>query len=257
MVSKVKFEFRKVCSGLLIAWFAFCGNAFAATLVSYDLTGGGTEVGNGDGNHFEFITPVFAVDSLEVWAYSDEGIGNTSLLPAQVVDYAGVAGLGVCNSQEDTYKGNGLINKTCEQQNQNVQSADNTNEQDWLLFIIPNTPDNEWVSVTLQAQGVQTPDISYWIGNLDSAPASFTYAGLGGAGAFTHVDGVVQGDPLLINLGNMEGNALLIGASLTNLDGIPDRPFVSGITTLVPLPPAVLMFGSALLALFAKRRVKV
>jgi hypothetical protein len=251
MTNKVKFDFRKVSRGFLIACVAVCGNAFAGTLVTYDLTGGGTEVDSGIGNHYVFNTPVFAVDPLEVWAYSDEGIGNASLEPAQVISDASL-GFGVCNSQEDRVRGNGTV-VPCEDRQAAVTSTDNRFEQDWLLFIIPNTPDNEWVSITLESQGTQDMDISYWVGTLGQAPTSFTYAQLG---ASTNVnDDINAGVSLTIDLYNVQGNALLIGSSLNNLDA-PDRVFVSSLTALVPIPPAFLMFGSALLALIGKRWVK-
>ena len=239
--------------GLVLLGTGVSGHAAPLTPVTYDLTTGFTETGSGAGNHFEYDTPVFAVDNLEVWAYSDLGIGNADLVAAQIVDYSGVNGLGVCNSAEDQVRGNGNVN-SCTNRNQNFQATDNQGEQDWLLFIIPNTPDNEWVSITLESQGMQDMDISYWVGTLSGAPGSFTYADLGPA---TNID--TTGDnslPLTIDLGNAQGNALLIGASLTNLDGEPDRLFASSLTTMVPVPPAVWLFGSALAALAARRKIR-
>jgi len=232
-------------------FLAISSNAYANTVVTYDLTTG-TEFADGSagnlGNHFVFDTPVSEVDALEVWAYSDAGSGNPSFEAAQVVPVTDL-GLGVCNSQEDRIRpDNSLIE--CEDRVPAVTSVDNRFEQDWLLFIIPNLSGNVWESIILDSDGSQDKDISYWVGTVTQAPTSFDFADFS---SFNHVD-IDSAGPLSIDLtGVPAGNALLIGASLINTDGAPDRVFVSSITTVVPLPPAFLMFGSALLALIGNR----
>ena len=234
-----------VCSGLVFV--LGLQPAQAATVVTYDLTAG-TEAGAGDGNHYDFVAA--GLPTLQAWAFSDNDNNLSTLNSAQVLTPAG--GLGVCNASEDIFFI--FFNLDCAVWLGARQASDNNGERDWLLLYLPDEYTNQWLSVEIASAGGQDMDISYWVGDLAS-PGLLNGANYSGLGSRVDVDDPANGaGPLTLDLNNASGNALLIGASYTNVDGLEDRIVISSVTTLVPIPAAVWLFASAIGLLLTTRR---
>lgn len=160
-------------------------------------------------------------------------------------------GLGVCNPDE------GAINE-CVSGSIDHQ-VDNVSQQDVVLFLFESPQAMQFL--TIDPWGLWDRDISFWVGtvspSLTLTGATFsTLASLGFSGQMNSYNAAGE-NPLTINLGNLVGNALLVGA-LNPADGTPDRfkirSLVTGPAPIVPVPAAVWLFLSALGSLAGLRR---
>lgn len=254
-----KFPPRYLASMTLAALAALALPASAATLNTWDLTSGGTQINPGVGNHFNFDTAVDGVADLEVYAWSDWNASNPANRSAlsQSTVYSDGTGLGACNPNDFTPLW--IFQLPCTW-SAGPRAVDNNDQRDWLLIYLPNETMNEWLSVELAAAGSLDMDVSYWIGSINS-PAQLNglaYTGLTGIGFGNRVNiaGNPANAPLTIDLttaGGNIGNALLIGA---DFNGSGDGFMVSGVTALVPVPAAAWLFLSGLITLLGLARAR-
>lgn len=230
-------------AALFVSMFAVSAKA-APTQVIYDLTTGSTttvatEFGSGDGNSYEFFDPVSGV-GLDAYAWSD--VGGRSFTASEVTRFG--TGAGVCNPSEDISIF--VFTLPCKHF-RGPRSIDNAGGlQDWMLFILHD--DSVWQELTLMGAG--DTDVHYAIGTINTRNLEgMTYSEVAALG-FNPAVAVTDGSTT-IDLGGVSGNALLIGSLFGDTD---DAFTVSSVTTLVPIPAPVYLMGSALIALFARRR---
>ncbi|MGI9291776.1 MAG: hypothetical protein ACR2QG_10935 [Gammaproteobacteria bacterium] len=237
----------------------FAVPASAAKLEVWDLTSPLGEGGNagGDGNFFEFDTTITDVGDLQVYAWSDEGAG-TILSESEV--FSDANGLGACNSQEFFL----FAFLNCSVIDANWRAVDNAGERDWLLIYLPNVSGNEWRDITIAPKNDLDMDISYWIGTIDD-PSDLNGvdtddAGLGlSFGNRVDVDNDNTGGNITITFSDYDpavfGNAILVGSSYNDVD-LNDGFIATSVSALVPVPPAVWLFVSALGILFGRQRIR-
>jgi hypothetical protein len=231
-----------------------------ATTVSYDFTTGGVNSAPGvSGNTVTFTgsTPGYTV-SLTSW--TDGGVGTLSAATGHVISATNVSGFGVCDSTEGTFAaciGDGG--------NAPMRGIDNLGGQNWVLLVFSQAVDLRTFTMfpdVGNGNKDQDRDVTYFTGFVSGASAiagrDYSYltgtlgltqfnVGFGKGKTAVTVDVMAQngGTPIM-------ANAILIGGSLT---GGADRAFLTGITTVVPVPAAVWLFVSAFGVLFGYRRV--
>ncbi len=218
-----------------------CALPASAATLNYSLgTGNGIQHGSGPGNVYEFVDQALNLN-VSAWA----NIGSDVLQVSTITQF--VAGLGACNPAEGSR--DSCLGSPGRYQADNV----GVGEQDWLLLFLPESVNFD--EVVLTSIGAQDRDVTYWIGDL-SLPADLAGAELGdlfglGMGTATTLFNSVGDGALSIDLGGQTGNALLIGARLGDND---DRFMLSSLAaTIVPVPPAMWLFGSALGFLVTQR----
>ncbi len=226
-----------VCLSLLVT----AGPTWATSL-NYSLaTGNGTQYGSSIGNVIEFIDQGVLL-STSAWANR-----GSDILGAATVTQS-MDGLGACHA--------GFNNPSvCEQANGHRPIENKGNgKQDWLLLFFPETVSLD--EIVINSVGNHDRDVTYWIGDLLN-PAQLSGAELGdlsslGFGPALTLFNSPGNDPLTVGLGGQTGNALLVGARLGDQD---DRFWLSSLTaTVVPISPAIWLFGSALSLLMVSRR---
>jgi len=220
--------------------------ALPVQATTWDFAPGGSSVqpvGSGFDNELRFLQD----DSLLIatgWFESAKKLSNAKLRSANVSQFDG--GLGLCNRRE----GNNCYGDGTD------QPIDNAGQREWLLLQLEG--DWSFESLTVSLVDNQSPlALSYFIGTVES-PASLNgvrYEELAGLGFGPRVDvTLAAGDMANLALDSVLGNALLIGGGW---DRDSDAFFASSLSaqpTVVPLPPAVWMFGSALGLLACLRR---
>jgi hypothetical protein len=205
--------------------------------------------------------------------WSDTGADNgAGITFTSAVGHQMTSGIGVCNDQEYDPNISGDL-QNCINNDKNA-SLDSHQNRDWVLLIFSDA-NNPLLSSNLDLSTLdiaphldskgkqQGRSVTYFTGIIDptTSLAGMTYSQLTDAGGLglTQFD-VTNGkslDPVSMTLSDYNGdqpvwgNAILIGA---NINGGADRPLLSGMTTVVPIPPAIWLFGSALGAIFIRRR---
>jgi len=235
--------------------------ALNAAPVVYDFTTGGTNSNPGvSGNTVTFLdtTNTYSV-SLTSWTDGVAPVGSLTQATGFVTGAPNVQGFGVCDSLEGTFAactgGGG---------NAPVRGLDNANGQNWVLLIFSQVVNLSSFAIFPDVGNVvksQDLDVTYFTGIISgaSAIANQNYAYLTGTLGMTqyNVDFAKGTTGVTVDVtaqnGNTEvwGNAILIGASLTSG---ADRFFLTGATTVVPVPAAVWLFASALAVLLGRRR---
>jgi len=198
----------------------------------------------------------------ETGAESPSASGWYLFQTAQI--YRWSTGLGICNRVE------GLASSTCSATEHEV---DTVGRDDLLLFVFNQTVDFQSVTVDPYNSSGSDPndrDITYWVGNLASMPAltTQTFDTLGGMPGFTEtLSAATSGfDPLTHSLSGT-GNVLLLSGDYTNRDcknadvtynseceAYKIRNITVTATTVIPVPAAVWLLGSALGLLGIARR---
>jgi hypothetical protein len=177
--------------------------------------------------------------SASAWGYTQNYPPGDGLQPAALGMWS--TGLGVCDQSE----------LACGDPQHQV---DNIGPDDWVLFIF-DTP-VVITSVTIDPYGVWDRDVSYRIGNVDTAinldglsyDSPDQLGALGFSPWFTQTY-ASSGNPLDVPINNSIGNALLIGASVEPLDQ-NDGFKISALTAnRVPEPSSLTLLGTGLLAL--------
>jgi len=229
--------------------------AQAATLTTWDLSTGGVETGN----YYQYTTQLNGITPLEIYAWSDANSGATTLRPAEVMPHA--QGLGVCSPNDELQ----LSHKTlaCEDRQGRYYGVDNLDERNWLLLYLPGEATNLWSSMNLVPYKKADMDISYWVGTINSANdlngVDYSFLNTIGFGSRIDVTGnnINHGHgnslPVTIDFGYAQGNAILIGAAFNDTN---DGFIAASVTSAVPIPPAVWLFGSGLVGLIARARRK-
>ncbi len=243
---------------LLVSVIALLTFNTAAASTIWDFRTGGspmTVVGSAWGNVRTFT---MGTETVRVTAWADDG--TTPPLPSFASAYSGQysTGLGICNRTEAILSGSLLA---CRADGGSHDQVDNLGENDFMLFEFSAAQAMEWI--TIDPYGLDDRDVTYWIGNVTSPLnlAGLTFSDLPGLGfgPATNVFSGVSSDALTINLGNVSGNAILFGA-LYPPNGTADKFKIQSIrstsegTTIVPVPAAFWLFGSATALLAAARR---
>jgi hypothetical protein len=246
-------ERNKFLATLSVAFILLLGtSAGHAAPLAFDFTLGFSEADAGFGNTLEFSDTTDAHTVL-VTSWSDAG--GTQLNTANGQQLA-AGGLGVCNTVE------GLGCETAWMD----RSIDNSGGRDWMLLIFDQTMDISSFVITpdlnpARPNQKQDVDVSIFVGTLSEADADLagrTYADLSSVlnlSEYANIGGNTR-DPVTVDVtalagGAVWGNAILIGALRTETD---DLFTLTGISTVVPVPPAIWLFMSALGALFARRQ---
>ena len=231
-----------------------------AAPVSYNFTTGGVDSNPGvSGNTVSFLDSTLS-HTVELTSWYAPANGSLTTATGFVTGAPNVQGFGVCNSTEGTFaactSGGG---------NSPIRGLDNAGGQDWVLLLF-SQPVNLSTFTIFPDVGDnsrdQDRDVTYFTGNVGAASnlQNQDYAYLTGTLGMTqwNVDAARAQTGLTVDItaqnGNTEvwGNAILIGASLTSG---ADRFFLSGMTAVVPVPPAIWLFGSALAVLLGRRRL--
>jgi hypothetical protein len=231
-----------------------------AAPVSYDFTTGGVNSNPGvSGNTVSFLDSTLS-HTVELTSWFAPVNGSLTTATGFVTGAPNVQGFGVCDSTEGTFA-------TCTAGGGNapVRGVDNANGQNWVLLLFSQPVNLSTFSIFPDVGNTprdQDLDVTYFTGNLSAASdlQSRNYAYLTGTLGMTqrNVDFARGQTGVTVDItaqnGNAEvwGNAILIGASLTSGS---DRFFLSGMTAVVPVPPAIWLFGSALAVLLGRRRL--
>ena len=227
--------------------------------LDFDLTSIGTESNTGNvdsiGNTWSYTVNGY---TLQATAWADTGTDNsfaeaTGVHTGQTTGNA-TLGLGVCNAAE-------MPLSTCDTLPAKKDTAafymDNSSEIDWILILFPEQMTINSFSVKPGEKAQRS--VSYFTGLINSADAikGLTPADLAGFIGGSGFDNQVNSD---LKVGETEAtevvthtgyrNALLIGASQQKKNSSISLTNVS--VTTVPVPPAIWLFGSAILALAAK-----
>ena len=247
----------------ILLWLSFSiwAPAQAYVLHTWDLTLSGVEMGNvgGSGNYYSYNTAIGGVAPLEVSGWSNQG-SDSVLVDAQA--NLRTDGMGSCNRNDDFVIDLGFFVWTLNCEDISSAAVENNEEQDWLLIYLPGENANEWQSIDLLPFEGADVDVTYWVGNI-SSPSDLNGYDYGAAGDFTSigfgsrvdVDNVnVNDNPVSIDLTLQPniGNAILIGG---NFDQADDGFLAVSVTALVPIPPAIWLFVSAIGALAARRKI--
>ena len=246
-------------SKVMLVSLAIGGSAVAAPVIaSYDFTGTPqTTTGTGSGNEWVFADQNGGTQTATVTTWADVGPDALEKATLHQLADARNAGLGSCNSLETN-----CLTKD------NARSITESNGKDWILVMF-----SEAVNLTdftlapdlgtkknPQSQFVDTTYFTGFIGDSDDLLGA-SYADLTGALGLTSytADGYDKTDaPITINAntvagGEVWGNAILIGGDTAAASGA-QRILLQGFTTVVPVPPAIWLFLSALGVLVGKRR---
>jgi len=252
----------KLCvtaSKVMLISLAIGGSAVAAPVIaSYDFTGApqGT-TGTGPGNEWVFADQDGSTQTATVTTWAD--VGSDSLEKATLHQLADArnAGLGSCNSSETN-----CLTKD------NIRAITESNGKDWILITFSEAVN--LTSFTLapdlgmknnpQSQFINTTYFTGFINDSDDLLGA-SYADLTGKFGLTSytADGYAKmAVPVTINAntvagGEVWGNAILIGGDTAAASGA-ERILLQGFTTVVPVPPAIWLFLSALGVLAGKRR---
>jgi len=235
--------------------------SLSAAPVSYDFTTGGVNSNPGvRGNTVSFLDNTLS-HTVELTSWYAPNNGSLATATGFVTGAPNVQGFGVCNSGEGAFA-------TCTANGGagSQRGLDNATGRDWvlLLFSQPVNLSSFTIFPDVGNTGTRSRDrdVTYFTGNIDAASElqNQNYAFLTGALGMTRRDVNFSSGrtSVTVNLtaqnGNQEvwGNAILIGASLANTG---DRFFLSGMTAVVPVPPAIWLFGSALAVLLGRRRL--
>ena len=217
----------------------------SATSLSYSLgTGNGTGHGSGPANVYEFVD-----EAVTMTASAWSNLGSDLLQVATVGQLD--RGLGVCNPRE------GALDQCLNGRGRIQVDNRGRQQQDWVLLFLPTTVSFD--EIVLDTLGNLDRDVTYWIGDL-SHSADLAGAELGdlfglGLGNAQTVFNPAGSGLLSLDLAGQEGNALLIGARLGDNN---DRFMLSSLAaTIVPIPPALWLFGSALGFLAIRRKKTV
>jgi len=187
-----------------------------------------------------------------VWA--DTGLPNPpgTLEDAYLGRYS--TGLGSCN------RGEGSISY-CDGNNP-LHQFDNAFQNDLVLFSMDQGR-YQFNEVVIDPYGVHDRDVSFWVGSLSDLPSGGDLTGIA-IDELVSVYGFTKYDdknprgsgPLTIDLLDVEGNTLIFGSIFPPNKKV-DRFKIRSLTaTLVPVPAAVWLMGSGLLALFGMSRRK-
>ena len=237
-----------------------------ATLVTYDFTSGGsssTANTYGFGNSLTFADidgDNSLSENLTITAWGstgpDQGTGawGDSLETGEI--YRWSTGLGACNQAEGSvgsYFGCNIYQ----------HQVDNYSYDDLVLFVFDY--DVTFDNIVIDPYFFTDVDVTFWIGSITNSDLTglddVTLLSIGGFG--DPVDNTFYGttsSPQTIDLLGSVGNALLIGGQRDQGDPDDDDYFkiasLSVETTVVPVPAAVWLFGSGLLAMVGVARRK-
>ncbi len=243
----------KTITTSLLAGCMLGASLSAQAAVTYDFTSGGTsstEIGSGFGNALDFGDM-----TVTAWGTtgSNQGTGawGDSIETGEI--YRWSTGLGACNQAEGTVGGGCSIYQ---------HQVDNYSYDDLVLFVFDY--DVTFDNIVIDPYFTTDVDVTFWIGNISSSDLTglddvtlLTTAGFG-----SPVDNTFYGktsSPQTIDLSTTVGNALLIGGQRDQ--GAPDDDDYFKIASLtvtpVPVPAAVWLFGSGLLALVGVSHRKI
>lgn len=239
----------KIWNGALrlyvIAWAAFLGLAISTASNAstvYDLRSGGdpaTEMGSGYGNVLDF-----GDFTATAWAATGYAGDSNDLNDAQIGRFS--TGLGSCNRQEGV---------NCSSPTHQV---DNFYRDDFVLFTFDQQQVME--EIVIDPFGRYDRDVTFWIADIAIPPSLYGLdpndlnAGTTVFGTATTVNNSPSNQPITVALGGGTGNALLFAASTTGYHDDDRFKIASLTTTVVPVPPAVWLFGSGLLGLIGISR---
>ncbi len=230
--------YQKIATLMAVAAMCASSSALATTIWSFGINGSAsTNSGSTYGNVRTFTE---GGETVAVTAWSDTGSPPPdSLQVAYLGQYS--TGLGVCNTAEAAMAGS---LGACASDGGVRDQVDNVGNQDLVLFVF-DTP-RVFESVSIDPYGEFDRDVSFWIGNvsLPVALSGLTFADLAALGFGAQQDSFngIGGDPLSISLGNVVGNALLVGA-LVPPNGDNDKFKIHELaTSAVPLPATIWLF---------------
>ena len=220
---------------------------------TWNFASGGTSAISTGSSYGNRVTFSQGLESLRATAWS-----NTGSTPQYSLEKAALGrfstGLGVCNRDEGSVTS--CISGSL------LHQVDNVSQQDLVLFVF-NSPQT-MQSLTIDPYGVWDRDVSFWVGTVSPTLdlSGSTFASLAALGFGPQVNSLNSAGEaaLTIGLGGLVGNALLVGA-LNPADGTPDRFKIRSLvttvpTSVVPVPPALWLFVSALGALAGVRRFR-
>jgi len=230
-------------------------NAYSTVPWSADLTtsGGGTQVGSGWGNSYNYLGAGDVTAQVTAWYEDDLSTFQTSAVSLKA------GGSGSCNEPE-----NGNVNNCLG--GDNHARLDNKSQRDFLL--IHFDPVAAGTKITYDSLSVFTPknneyELTFWVGNLTSSsqllnagtdPVSslgFTYGGLLEYTPATNS----KVDHLETHLAftALEGNALLLGFAPAS--GVTSEVYINAVATTVPVPAPLMLLlsGLGLLSVFRKK----
>lgn len=237
----------------------------APVQVTYDFTDGGTTSSanvSGFGNSLLFSDIDGDNTSSEnltttSWGSTgpDQGTGawGDSLETGEVWRWS--TGLGACNRSEGTVGGG------CSTSGQH--QVDNRSYDDFVLFAFDNTMTFD--NIVIDPYFITDVDVTFWIGNLSNTDLTgLDDLTLLSAGFDNPVDTPFFGwtySPQTIDLFGGTGNVLLISGQ-RDVGAVDDDDYfkISSLTvttTVVPVPAAIWLFGSGLIALAGLSRRKV
>jgi hypothetical protein len=252
----------KLCvkvSKLLLLSIVIGGSAVAAPVIaSYDFTGTPeSPIGTGAGNEWVFSDQNGSAQTATVTTWADVGADELEAATLHQVADARSEGLGSCNSLETN-----CLAKD------NIRAITESTGKDWILVMF-----SEAVNLTdftlapdlgtkknAQSQFIDTTFFTGYLGD-SSDLLGVSYADLTSVLGLTSYTADGYGKmavPETINIntvagGEVWGNAILIGGS-TDVTSGAERSLLQGMTTVVPVPPAIWLFFSALGALAGLRR---
>lgn len=239
--------------------------ATASNAVTISFLSGPANAGNW-GNSLVFSNSGISVSASAYAETGGESPGGTGWYLFQTAQiYRWSTGLGICNRNE------GLASSTCADDEHEV---DTVSRDDLLVFVFNQNVNLQSITVDPYNSSGSDPndrDITYWIGNLASMPAltTQTFDTLSAMPTFTEtLNPATSGfDPYTHTLTGT-GNVLLISGDYRNRNcknadvttnseceayKIRDLS-VTAATTVVPVPGAVWLFGSALALMGVARR---
>lgn len=232
-------KFFSVLSVTAVSAVLFAQAAMASTTWDFR-TGGSAHSETGAGAYGNMRT--FTEDGMDVvanaWSDTDGAQPPYLFEEANLGRYS--TGLGVCNTGEGSVA-------SCTG-NDPLHQVDNVAQGDWVLFQFDQNMIFE--SIVIDPFGNWDRDVTYFAGGTANPLdlTGFDVPGLAGLGFGPQVDdyNTQSSAPLTIDLGGVTGNSLLFGA-LFPPNGLKDRFKIRSLTaTVVPVPAAVWMFGSAL-----------